>query len=100
MNDKRLFVRLSNHYLFYVNLSCFCGRSVPEVCVVVFADVGKAWCAGMDLKLLFRDFGDKPLERAPIKEALHRWRQQPLYPFRNPAIAIVKTYPPGVGRYN
>jgi len=64
----------------------------PEVRVVVFAGAGEAWCAGMDLKLFFRDLENKPAERARIEEASHRWRWQRLYTFPKPTIAMVHGY--------
>ncbi len=53
----------------------------PEVRVLVLAGAGEAWCAGMDLKLFFRDLENKPAERARVEEASHRWRWQRLFTF-------------------
>ena len=42
----------------------------PEVRVLVLAGAGEAWCAGMDLKLFFRDLENKPAERPASKRRL------------------------------
>jgi enoyl-CoA hydratase/carnithine racemase len=61
----------------------------PEARVVVFAAVGKAWCAGMDLKLSYRDPVDKRIKRPPpkalaaavyVSEANHRDSPNPILP--------------------
>jgi trans-feruloyl-CoA hydratase/vanillin synthase len=64
----------------------------PAVQVLVLTGAGEAFCAGMDLKLFFRDLDNKPKERALAREADRRWGWYKLTGFSKPTIAMVNGY--------
>jgi len=64
----------------------------PEARVLILAGAGKAWCAGMDLELFFRDLDDKPAERAVAIWETNEWRWNRLFTFPKPTIAMVHGY--------
>ncbi len=67
----------------------------PETLVLVLTGAGKAWCAGMDLKLYFRELeGDPKNARKHVRTewATHQWRWHRLYNFPKPTIAMVNGY--------
>jgi trans-feruloyl-CoA hydratase/vanillin synthase len=63
-----------------------------EARVLVLCGAGKAWCAGMDLELFFRDLDDKPAERAVAIFETNEWRWNRLFTFPKPTIAMVQGY--------
>jgi trans-feruloyl-CoA hydratase/vanillin synthase len=64
----------------------------PTVQVLVLTGAGEAFCAGMDLKLFFRDLDNKPQERAAARDADRRWGWYKLTGFSKPTIAMVNGY--------
>lgn len=64
----------------------------PEARVLVLGGAGKAWCAGMDLELFFRDLDDKPAERAVAIWETNEWRWNRLFTYPKPTIAMVQGY--------
>ena len=67
----------------------------PETLVLVLTGAGKAWCAGMDLKLYFRELEGDPKNAAKhvrTEWATHQWRWYRLYNFPKPTIAMVNGY--------
>ncbi len=63
-----------------------------ETQVLVLTGAGKAFCAGQDLKLYFRDTADDPAERRRSNEAAHSWFWDRLTTFPKPTIAMVNGY--------
>ena len=57
--------------------------------VLVLGGHGKAWCAGQDLKLYFREAGKDPIKRRKAGNDSHRWRWELLSTFPKPTIAMV-----------
>ena len=64
----------------------------PEARVLVLGGAGKAWCAGMDLELFFRDLDNKPAERAVAIWETNEWRWNRLFTYPKPTIAMVHGY--------
>lgn len=60
--------------------------------VLVLAGAGNAWCAGMDLKLYFRELDNDPAGRVRAEWTTHQWRWHRLYNFPKPTIAMVNGY--------
>lgn len=66
-----------------------------ETLVLVLTGAGPAWCAGMDLKLYFRELMDDPKnlgKHVRTEWATHQWRWHRLYNFPKPTIAMVNGY--------
>lgn len=64
----------------------------PETKVLVLGGEGKAWCAGQDLKLYFRETSNDPVARRRANNASHHWRWELLSRFPRPTIAMVNGY--------
>ena len=69
----------------------------PETKVLVLTGAGKAFTAGQDLKLYFRDTANDPVERAKASHASESWRSPRLINFPKPTIAMVNGYVFGGG---
>ena len=63
-----------------------------ETRVLVLGGEGKAWCAGQDLKLYFREAGKDPVKRRKANIDSHHWRWELLSKFSKPTIAMVHGY--------
>jgi trans-feruloyl-CoA hydratase/vanillin synthase len=64
----------------------------PDTRVLVLTGAGEAWCAGMDLKLYFRELEGDPAARVRAEWTTHQWRWYRLYHFPKPTIAMVNGY--------
>ena len=64
----------------------------PETKVLVLGGEGKAWCAGQDLKLYFRETANDPVARRRANNASHHWRWELLSRFPRPTIAMVNGF--------
>jgi trans-feruloyl-CoA hydratase/vanillin synthase len=60
--------------------------------VVVLTGAGESFCAGMDLKEVFMDLRDKPVEWDRIVRAAIEWRGRTLRAFPKPTIAMVNGF--------
>ncbi|MFM1815974.1 MAG: hypothetical protein RLZ98_2669 [Pseudomonadota bacterium] len=60
--------------------------------VLIIGGEGKAWCAGQDLKLYFRETANDPVKRRKANNASHHWRWELLSRFPKPTIAMVNGY--------
>jgi feruloyl-CoA hydratase/lyase len=60
--------------------------------VVVLTGAGESFCAGMDLKEVFMDLRDKPVEWDRIVRAAIEWRGRTLRSFPKPTIAMVNGF--------
>ena len=60
--------------------------------VLILTGAGEAFCAGMDLKLYFRELETKPGERIRAEWVTHQWRWHRLWNFPKPTIAMVNGY--------
>jgi trans-feruloyl-CoA hydratase/vanillin synthase len=63
-----------------------------ETRVVIITGAGEHFCAGMDLKLFFRDTDNDPKALAKARRAAHTWRWDRLSAFPKPTIAMVHGY--------
>ena len=64
----------------------------PETRVLILTGAGEAFCAGMDLKLYFRELENKPGERIRAEWVTHQWRWYRLWNFPKPTIAMVNGF--------
>jgi trans-feruloyl-CoA hydratase/vanillin synthase len=63
-----------------------------EARVIVITGAGKAFCAGMDLKELFVELDDKPLEYDRIHRIANDWRGRILRYYPKPTIAMINGF--------
>ena len=69
----------------------------PDTKVVILTGAGKAFSAGQDLKLYFRELANDPVARFRAAEASESWRSYRLINFPKPTIAMVNGYTFGGG---